>query len=107
MRTPVPHRDGDIIRLPLPAPIDGGALDGEPVLSEASADESVPIIVAPPLPASTRQPPAHAAAAAATADAPPVAAPVAPVRAGSTFLPWLILGTCGGIAIGILASQLL
>lgn len=100
MRTPVPHRDGDVIRLPLPAPLDGGALDGEPVLSEASADESVPIIVAPPLPASHANRPLTP-----QSQTPPPA--VAPVRTGSNFLPWLILGTCGGIAIGILASQLL
>jgi hypothetical protein len=103
MRTPVPHRDGDVIRLPLPAPIDGGALDGEPVLAETSADESVPIIVAPPLPAShaNRQLTPLPRAQTPQPAAPPVA------RGGSNFLPWLILGTCGGIAIGILASQLL
>jgi hypothetical protein len=105
MRTPVPHRDGDVIRLPLPAPIDGGALDGEPV-AVTNGDESVPIIVAPALPthqANRRLTPLPRPAPVI----PPAAPPHAHAPRANNFLPWLVLGTCAGIAIGILASQLL
>jgi len=95
MRTPVPHRDGDVIRFPLPAP----STQSEPVVVTAPpAAEPVPHRPAPP-PAIAPVPPVT----------PPVvpfgAAPTAPARA--SFLPWLVLGTCAGVAIGILASQLL
>jgi serine/threonine protein kinase len=104
MRTPVPHRDGDVIRLPLPAPQDSGALDGEPV-TVTNGDESVPIIVAPALPAGQGH---RALTPLPHRDAPTQPLPVAPpAPRGSNFLPWLVLGTCAGIAIGILASQLL
>ena len=111
MRTPVPHRgDGDVIRLPLPAPTDGGALDGEPVLSasEAGAEESVPVIVAAPVPQMGRAGSApHRQAATGPQPTAPVPAAPPPSPVASQFLPWLVLGTCAGIAIGILASQLL
>ncbi|MBZ0233662.1 MAG: serine/threonine protein kinase, partial [Deltaproteobacteria bacterium] len=56
MRTPVPHRDGEVIRLPLPAPTDSAP-------TAVASEESIPVIVAPPLPASgvysMPQPPAQ------------------------------------------------
>jgi hypothetical protein len=116
MRTPVPHRDGDVIRLPLPAPtdgisLDGGALDGEPVLSASEAgaaeEDSVPVIVAPPVPQMGSAGAAGAPARQAAAVAPPTVPTKPPSPVASQFLPWLVLGTCAGIAIGILASQLL
>jgi len=111
MRTPVPHRDGDVIRLPLPAPTESSP-------TAVASEESVPVIVAPPLPTSyVGALPAGDASASRGEPAPPVqpqvqpqvlAPPPLPQPKGSThFLPWLVLGTCAGIAIGILASQLL
>jgi hypothetical protein len=113
MRTPVPHRDGEVIRLPLPAPADGGALDGEPVQPVANGDESVPIIVAPALPAGQMHRPLTPLPVAPDGAQVQTQHPGAPMylppqqQRSNNFLPWLILGTCAGIAIGILASQLL
>jgi hypothetical protein len=107
MRTPVPHRDGDVIRLPLPAP----AAESSPTAVASEGDDSVPVIVAPPMTASgvypmpqtqTQSTPSQPATVPQQL---PQAAPLA--RAPSNFLPWLVLGTCAGIAIGILFSQLL
>jgi hypothetical protein len=107
MRTPVPHRDGDVIRLPLPAPVS----ESSPTAVVSEGDESVPVIVAPPMTASGVYPMPQAQiqqVPVVPAPAAPSAGNVLPARVPpSTFLPWLVLGTCAGIAIGILASQLL
>ncbi|MBE7447849.1 MAG: serine/threonine protein kinase [Kofleriaceae bacterium] len=102
MRTPVPHRDGDVIRLPLQAPVEASP-------TASASEESVPIIVAPPLAPEVAPATSLAPSSPSTTAPPPTAlAPAPPAAAArAQFLPWLILGTCAGIAIGILVSLLL
>ncbi len=102
MRTPVPHRDGEVIRLPLPAPTESSP-------TAVGNEESVPVIVAPPVSASAMQELVQAQAQAQRQPQPqPQPQPPPPQPSGAAnFLPWLVLGTCAGIAIGILVSQLL
>ncbi|HUQ07574.1 MAG TPA: serine/threonine-protein kinase, partial [Kofleriaceae bacterium] len=104
MRTPVPHRDGDVIRLPLPAPV----ADSSPTAVASESDESVPVIVSPPMTPSGVYPMPQTQTQPVPVAAPPqVVQVVPPPAAHSNFLPWLVLGVCAGIAIGILFSQLL